>query len=55
MDKRSMAEWLNSQDFYELCQQYRHAHDGKPAHDDLLNAAEAFDMLIAHILDHTPS
>ena len=55
MDKKSMRTWLYSQEFYELCQQYRHAKDGIPEHDILLNAAEAFQELINEILDHTPS
>lgn len=44
-------EWLDSQEFYELCQQYRHAVDGdfRPGR---LSASEAYAALKDAILVH---
>ena len=44
------AEWLQSQEFYELCQQYRHARDIAPSSKGLLTAAEAFENLKQEII-----
>lgn len=43
------ADWLDEQEFYEICQQYRHARDGVERHPGLLTAAEAFEVLKAYI------
>jgi hypothetical protein len=47
-----MREWLDTQEFYELCQQYRWAQDGVPRGPEALTAAEAFEVLKAEILKH---
>jgi len=48
-----MREWLESQEFYELCQDYRHAGDIQPVHQFLPTAAEAFETLKREILKHS--
>ncbi|MCR4304945.1 MAG: hypothetical protein NUV63_12115 [Gallionella sp.] len=44
-DKNAFADWLDSQDFYELCQSYRHAQDVTPKAKGLPTAAGAFETL----------
>ena len=41
--------WLDEQDFYEICQVYRHARDPLPIAPGFLNAAEAFEQLKQYI------
>ncbi len=49
-ERAELASWLDTQDFYELCQTYRHARDGVPLAPSLLTAAEAYDALKAALL-----
>ncbi len=44
-----MSDYLDEQDFYEVCQTYRHAQDVLPLAPGLLTAAEAFDALKEYI------
>jgi len=37
--------WLDSQDFYEICQRYRHAQDAVPRGPGQPTAVEAFEDL----------
>ena len=48
----TFSEWLDSREFYELCQQYRHAQDAVPRHPGALTAQEAFEILKIEILEH---
>ena len=50
-----LAEWLDSQDFYELCQQYRHAQDLLPRAPGLLTAAQAYEELKRQIRERALS
>lgn len=50
MNQQAFREWLDSQDFYELCQQYRHAKDGSPPNPGSVSAVDAFDALKMAIL-----
>ena len=45
-----VSEWLDSRDFYELCQAYRWAQDGVARGPDAPTAAEAFEELKRQIL-----
>lgn len=49
----SEHDWLDDQDFYEMCQQYRHARD-IAAPPGFLSAAEAFEALKEYIREHMP-
>lgn len=49
----SERDWLDDQDFYEMCQQYRHAQDAV-ARPGFLTAAEAFEALKEYIREHMP-
>jgi hypothetical protein len=46
----SGLEWLESQDFYELCQQYRHSHEVS-GHPGIPTVVEAFERLKLSIAD----
>lgn len=48
-----MREWLDSEEFYELCQQYRWAQDGIARGPGAMTAAEAFEFLKNEILKRT--
>ena len=45
-----LSEWLRSQDFYDLCQRYRHAQDIVAAGPGLPTASEAFEEMQREIL-----
>ena len=49
--KQRFEDWLESRDFYELCQNYRMATDvvAPKGHD---TASEAFERLKLTIMDH---
>ena len=49
-DLKSFNNWLRSQEFYELCQRYRHARDVVAAGSGLPTASEAFEELQREIL-----
>ena len=42
---RTVREWLDSKDFYELCQSYRHAGDVIPRAEGFPTACEAYEAL----------
>lgn len=44
-----MSEWLDDQEFYEVCQRYRHAQDMLGTGSILPTAAEAFEQLKDYI------
>lgn len=48
----SLDDWLDSEEFYELCQQYRWAQDGVRRGPGALTAVEAFEQLKSHIRLH---
>jgi hypothetical protein len=48
--RTQLHDYLDSRDFYELCQQYRHARDIIPLAEEYPTAAEAFEKLKAEIL-----
>ena len=43
------SHWLESKEFYEVCQSYRHAQDVIAAAPNLPNASEAFEALKEYI------
>lgn len=45
MTFNTFEEWMDSQEFYELCQTYRHSRDAVPLAPGLLTASEAFEQL----------
>lgn len=45
--------WLDGQEFYELCQQYRWAEDGMPRHAGLPTASQSFEAIKDYIRLHT--
>ena len=47
-----IAEWLDSEYFYELCQSYRHAQDAVPEVPGMPTASEAFEALKIEIARH---
>jgi len=49
-----MKAWLESQDFYELCQNYRHARDIKPHREGADTAAGAFERIKREIAGYLP-
>lgn len=49
---REPVAWLDSEDFYDVCQAYRHAGDPFPKKEGLPSAAEAFQALKDHIRKH---
>ena len=44
-------DWLDEQEFYEYCQNYRHASDLDPKMPGAPTATEAFEMLKKYIRD----
>lgn len=44
--------WLEEQEFYEVCQQYRHAPDLENPRDDRMVAVKAFEFLKDYIRAH---
>ena len=50
-DNAAGLTWLESKDFYELCQNYRHAQDIAPRAPGMDSAVEAFERLKLAIAD----
>lgn len=46
-----LRNWLESQDFYELCQMYRHSQEWRPV-PGALTVTEAFERLKDEISNH---
>lgn len=49
-----MKAWLESKDFYDLCQNYRHARDIKPHREGADTAAGAFERIKREIAGYLP-
>lgn len=44
-----VKDWLDEQEFFDICQAYRHSQDGQP--DFMPTPAEAFEALKKYIRD----
>lgn len=44
-DEKKLDAWLESEGFYEICQNYRHARDASKPPDERDNATQAFERL----------
>lgn len=51
-DDEKLVVWLESREFYELCQNYRHARDASKLPDERDNALQAFERLKREIRGH---
>lgn len=46
-----VTDWLDEQEFFDICQSYRHAGDGSPIFPGMPTAAESFEALKKYIRD----